>query len=377
MKRTLDEMTGLRGAAAFLICLNHTLLLVPALYQSALSPFLMRCGMLGMSLFFCLSGFVIYYNYAERLQSSSGLEIIRFFIARFARIYPLYVIFLLGFTVFNLIRTQGPHLQANLTALPVFLSCMQSWFFGIINGFQVVHLQGSANISWSISTEFGLYCLFVPLAFLLKWKKTHVRVLLFTAGMVLLHVAYVQFCHASGVAEAMASLFSCTPEQTFFHLVNYSPLGRLPEFLAGCGAAMFFDLGMPQEGYPRMRRVLFAAAFLLVLDSCTWRFFSFPRSDFSLLSLAVVLVVFASVLGRSRILSSRVFLFMGNVSYSVYLLHIVFVLLLCYRGERTVSMLSTLAVFFPAVYLCAWLCFRFYEMPCRKKIRTFFNIAKA
>ena len=54
MKRTLDEMTGLRGAAAFLICLNHTLLLVPALYQSVLSPFLMRCGLLGMILFFCI-----------------------------------------------------------------------------------------------------------------------------------------------------------------------------------------------------------------------------------------------------------------------------------------------------------------------------------
>ena len=374
MKKTLDEMTGLRGVAALLICLNHTLLLIPALYQSALSPFLMRCGLLGMSLFFCLSGVVIYYNYAERLQRCPHREILRFFIARFARIYPLYVVFLLGFTLFNVVRTQGPHLQANLTALPIFFSCMQSWFFGMINGFQVVQLQGSANISWSVSTEFGLYCLFVPAVFLLKWKKTPLRVLSFILGMALLHVAYVHLCHASGAAEFMASLFSCTSEQAFFYLANYSPLGRFFEFLAGCGVAMFVELGQPEGGYPRARYALLLAAFLLVLDACSLQLLQFAYSDFSLLSLAVVLVVFAAVLGRSRILSSRPFLFLGEVSYSVYLLHIIAVQLLIYTGERLSSILLTLVVFFTVVYLCGYLCFRYYEMPCRKAVKVFFHV---
>ena len=372
MKKTLDEMTGLRGVAALLICLNHTLLLIPALYQSALSPFLMRCGLLGMSLFFCLSGFVIYYNYADRIQRCPSVEIVHFFVARFARIYPLYIVFLLGFTVFNMVKTQGPHLQANLTALPIFFSCMQSWFFGMINGFQVVQLQGSANISWSISTEFGLYCLFVPTVFLLRWKKTRMNVLLFIAGMVLLHIGYVHLCHASGVAEFMASLFSCTPEQAFFYLVNYSPLGRFLEFLAGCGVAMFFGLRKTEGGYPRVRYALLLIAAILVLDACTLQIFQFPQSDFSLLSLAVVLVVFAATLGRSSVLSSRPLIFMGEVSYSVYLLHIVAVQIFIYNGERLSSIVLTLTVFFTSVYICGYLCFKFYEVPSRKALKMFF-----
>lgn len=373
MKMTLEEMTGLRGVAAFLICLNHTLLLIPSLKESFLGPFLMRCGILGMSLFFCLSGFVIYYNYGERIQKYPKTEIVHFFVARFARIYPLYFVFLLGFAVFCLLRTQGTLLQAHLTALPIFFSGMQSWFFGIINGFQVVHLLDSANISWSISTEFGLYCLFVPAVFLLKWRKTFLRVLVFSTAMVLLHILYAYLCHASGIAEAMASLFSCESGTTFFFLINYSPLGRFLEFLAGCGAAMLFELHSG-GGHSRIRAALQAVALLLVLDSCTLRLFQFVTSDFSLLSMAVVLLVFAAALGRSRFLSSRLLVFMGEVSYSVYLLHIVFVKLLCYHGERFISMISTLAAFFIGSYLCGFLCYKFYEMPCRKKIRRFFMI---
>jgi peptidoglycan/LPS O-acetylase OafA/YrhL len=46
-----------------------------------------------MSLFFVLSGFVIQYNYAdiflkERLPSAT----FKFIVARFARLYPLYVL---------------------------------------------------------------------------------------------------------------------------------------------------------------------------------------------------------------------------------------------------------------------------------------------
>lgn len=178
-------------------------------------------------------------------------------------------------------------------------------------------------------------------------------------------------CYSSGIAEVLASLFSCKSHKTFFFLINYFPLGRFLEFLAGCGAAMLFDLRLQEKHLP-VRVALLVLALLLILDSCTLRLFQFVTSDFSLLSLAVVLLLFASVLGKSRFLSSRLLVFMGEVSYSVYLLHIVFVKMLCYHGEKFISMLSTVAVFLIGVYVCGYLAYRFYEIPCRKLIRKIF-----
>ena len=43
----------------------------------------------GMELFFVLSGFVIHYNYADVGRRPHLQNLARFYIARFARIYPL------------------------------------------------------------------------------------------------------------------------------------------------------------------------------------------------------------------------------------------------------------------------------------------------
>src|SRR5258708_33278248 len=92
----LPPLTGLRFFAAFFILLGHATPMMlkftpsPQLVINVTNSFLE----VGMELFFVLSGFVIHYNYAAvgRLPNSQNLA--RFYIARFARIYPLYVLFL-------------------------------------------------------------------------------------------------------------------------------------------------------------------------------------------------------------------------------------------------------------------------------------------
>ena len=45
--------------------------------------------------FFCLSGFVIYYNYRDKIKNYTNIKI--FIIKRFFRLYPLHLFFLLLF----------------------------------------------------------------------------------------------------------------------------------------------------------------------------------------------------------------------------------------------------------------------------------------
>jgi peptidoglycan/LPS O-acetylase OafA/YrhL len=44
-----------------------------------------------MTLFFVLSGFIIHYDYSEQITKYHWRGIVSFLIARFARLYPLYI----------------------------------------------------------------------------------------------------------------------------------------------------------------------------------------------------------------------------------------------------------------------------------------------
>jgi peptidoglycan/LPS O-acetylase OafA/YrhL len=66
----IDVLTGFRGIAAYAVLLAHAVdisfnYLPPAVVHFAAS----RLAYLGMSLFFVLSGFVIYYNYADTFRT--------------------------------------------------------------------------------------------------------------------------------------------------------------------------------------------------------------------------------------------------------------------------------------------------------------------
>jgi peptidoglycan/LPS O-acetylase OafA/YrhL len=47
-------------------------------------------GALGVALFFMLSGFILYYTYQGNLQTPR--DIYKFFVARVARLYPVYLL---------------------------------------------------------------------------------------------------------------------------------------------------------------------------------------------------------------------------------------------------------------------------------------------
>lgn len=74
-----------------------------------------------------------------------------------------------------------------------------------------------------------------------------------------------------------------------------------------------------------------------------------------------------------RFLSNRFLMFLGEVSYSAYLLHIVFVILLRYRGSHWDSIVGTLLGFVVFTYALAYLSWRYLETPARKAIWNLFG----
>jgi hypothetical protein len=83
-------LDGLRGVAAFLVAGAHYMTMDGG---APLSEIVQTLTGLGMTSFFVLSGFVIHYNYNATITRPGGLRL--FFVARFARLYPLYILLFL------------------------------------------------------------------------------------------------------------------------------------------------------------------------------------------------------------------------------------------------------------------------------------------
>jgi peptidoglycan/LPS O-acetylase OafA/YrhL len=85
--RYIASLDGLRGIAAMLVAGGHYMAFEGGAPLSVMAS--TPVG-LGMTLFFVLIGFVIHYNYSATITRPRRRA--RFFVARFARLYPLYIL---------------------------------------------------------------------------------------------------------------------------------------------------------------------------------------------------------------------------------------------------------------------------------------------
>lgn len=95
---TLLALNGLRGAAILWIVVYHVNAFLPqALQDDSLQGVIKRLasqGSLGVDVFFMVSGFVLWWNYSERLARMTWTGYRSFLQARLARTYPVYFVFL-------------------------------------------------------------------------------------------------------------------------------------------------------------------------------------------------------------------------------------------------------------------------------------------
>jgi hypothetical protein len=140
-REEVPGLTGLRFVAAFSVLLAHGASVVLADYRSpgGVVYWLTQASGIGMTLFFVLSGFVIHYNYAATVSRGSVRGISGYLWARFARLYPLFLLLLLGYLLvsrrhFDFWRGHPEEFESVLRALPFVLLSVQSWLYLPIDG---------------------------------------------------------------------------------------------------------------------------------------------------------------------------------------------------------------------------------------------------
>jgi len=152
----IDSLTGLRFFAAYAIVIKHTGVNIFRFMENPLTPSFHELALLGMSLFFVLSGIVIHYNYGHKIGHIGSMDTFKFLLARFARLYPLFFALLVfdlicGNTLFTL---PSDELVQRFEAIPYMLTMTQSWFYLNAGSAPLDSAFQYSVVSWSIATEF-------------------------------------------------------------------------------------------------------------------------------------------------------------------------------------------------------------------------------
>ena len=351
VRRPLPALTGLRFVAAMMILLSHSagamLRFQPEM--PAWELYLTSLSGVGMSLFFVLSGFVIHYNYAESIAADRTRGIWNFFVARFARLYPLYILGI-GFE-FAFIGGYAQMPPSTGQALPYYLSLTQSWFYVPVGGSALAfRFWLVAQLSWSISTEWFFYCAYPLIAFFLAKLTTPRQTWWAMLAVSLVATAILLIVAVNYDAIKVAAVAHFGPigahfnQGLLFWLVYMSPYSRIFEFLLGCLCAVLYlqvkDKPITRANERAALRLMIAAIVATLL--LVWVLYvlpAFPLADPHLpylanmrrvfimaFTFAPIIAVFIFCCARYTnpivtLLAAPLIVLGGEASYSLYLLH--------------------------------------------------------
>jgi len=297
----LPALTGIRFYAALFVFLSHVPL-VPGMQTLAGGSLVFNAGVVGVSFFFVLSGFILTYNYADTFRRGvSAAAYKRFVWDRFTKIYPVHIAML----VFVLpIAINSPTMRLDWRAVPVhalLLQCFWPWPSGF---------GASLNVpSWSISCEWFFYLL-APFAIFLVLGRLHWRFLV---------VATI-----ATYAVVIGLALSDGSEYARLNTVSWFAPSRFPEFIAGVFLARFYLSHRTRDsavvaGLMQAAGVALIAAGALYRASAPWPFWGgllyVPGSVLLVLGLAYGQGLLA------RHLSGPVLHRLGTASFSLYLMH--------------------------------------------------------
>ena len=283
----LPALTGVRGVAACIVAVFH---MNYWFYAGGWDPqgpgtalaTMFRVGYLGVDLFFALSGYVIASAYLEAFRRTSSGTYAHFMIRRFARVWPLHAATLLLFLGAPGCRTPGD-VAGNLLMI-------QSW--GIFD-----HVTCNEP-AWSISCEWFAYLAFPGLAWVLLRSERRWAAL----GVAALGLAGL------GVLTLLNGGHSI--DVTF----------NLGLARAACG----FTIGAAlYRGFAGMKPHLAFDGCGVVVIAAIGGLAAAGASDFLVICLFGPLVLcIALAAGPLRaVLGVRPVVWLGEISYSLYLLH--------------------------------------------------------
>jgi peptidoglycan/LPS O-acetylase OafA/YrhL len=301
----LDALTGLRCFAAVNIVLFH---FSNPQWFGWLAP-VVDAGYVSVSYFILLSGFVLAYNYSGRARAGE-LDKVRFWKARFTRIYPIYLLSLL--MAWNqLPKEYGSHTHAMYwTGIALTPLLLQGWIPAI-----ATFLNTPA---WTMSAEAFYYFIFPWLA---RWKRPE-RVVPHIAKMAGIWIlgmvpgALYMWFNPDGIAHPTRWSYG-----HWLWALKYTPYAHVASFIFG---VMLAELDEVMVRNSQLRFWLALGGFAGIYGLLTLG----PLVPYAIIHDGLLMPLFACIVlglaGKnplSMALGWRPLVFIGEGSYCLYLLH--------------------------------------------------------
>jgi peptidoglycan/LPS O-acetylase OafA/YrhL len=271
----IRPLHGLRGIAALSVVVGHSS------SWTDVPPWPVAPG-LGVALFFVLSGYLMGHLYLP--QQASPANVWAYLVARFARVYPLFVVVVVLSVPFGLLLLNGEH--------PFDFTEGDVW--------RHLLLVGAGSTVWTIAVEMQFYGLFAVL-WLAAWRHELlllIGLLVFSAAMFIVgfpegRIDLLRYLHlfALGIAAAVIA-------RRYSALIAVVAPWVLPATLTAYLAMLSVAPALYDPQIVYADPIACAVVTLLVLSAAA-----------------------ASSSPVGRLLGSPVMVWLGEVSYGIYLLH--------------------------------------------------------
>lgn len=361
----LDSLTSLRFMAASMVVVSHAprYFVWPMLQHRPATLFH------GVSFFFVLSGFILTHVYRSRPWPGYW----RFLGLRIGRLWPVHAValaFLLAASTF------GDAVMWPLDITYEGVGFLNPWVsFGLVATMTqslspyIPHSFGWNAPSWSISTEFAFYAMF---PFLLINIERRWLTNLFVSFAVVLAVLTVLYFSGLTFWDDDASVL------TKASIAYATPAMRFPEFCLGMAAWVIWDRYVRsfQLSFIAWSAIELAAAALVGWWLTSHVFAAIRVNEFlepwfysagSCWAFAILIVLIASGRGLlGRALSTAPLVFLGEISYSLYLWHMIVFKVFFRQGWNQIEpiyVFALLLVLASASYLLV-------EKPCRSWVAS-------
>jgi peptidoglycan/LPS O-acetylase OafA/YrhL len=304
----LEGLNTLRFFAAFLVIIYHAhgSLVKIGLMKSGPVPILDK-GVDAVDFFFTLSGFLITYLLLKEINQTGNVSIKKFYMRRALRIWPVYfAIVFFRFSLYGIVYKLILHIPD--TDFPI-LNGFALYIFFLPNLAAIIYNVGLLHPLWSIGVEEQFYLFWAPLV---KICKSNIQkllvVMLFVSIIWYLLLSYNVFHFDPVVLEFFLS-------QKFYAMIvgaifGYILFNFIDYYENSVFANKLFQYGV-------VAFLIFYFALSDKLQGVFWLKLIMP------VVYALLILNVSSIKNKIFSLEKKPFIFLGEISYGLYMYHMV------------------------------------------------------
>ena len=352
-KTYIPIIDGLRALAVLIVFLFH--LKIPGF----------NGGFIGVDIFFVISGYLITSIYFSEKRKNNKFSFLNYFRKRIFRLFPSLIFVILVSLLFGYILLSPSDLiEISKSAIYSILFLSNIYFFLDSSYWANLNEYKFFIHTWSLGIEMTFYILMPFFLFLIHRFNNKIKFLicLFT---IVISIFLIIFLISKGPTIESVKLFGLFYGKEVSDILFYLIPFRFFEFLFG--SLIFF---LPEKKFnQKIKQLFFLVGLGLIFYSL---YLVSPDHKYQSLLITIsligssLIIYFKDASHINKILNNKIAIFIGLISYSLYLVHWPMISYFKYVLINEISLIMKLIILILSI-LISFLIYKFIEIPFRNK----------